>query len=106
MQLLETRHGIDLLFEPLPEDLPLEDTLDTDCHDISKLYADIESGDLVYFCAHVVASKNGVQLADDYLGSCLYNSVDEFINESQGYISDMKTAAYDNALVVLDTLRD
>ena len=98
MQTLETRNGITLSFEPLPEDTPLEDTLDGAGVDIQDLYADIENGNLEYFTAHVIASKNGVQLGEDYLGACLYNSIDEFINESQGYISDMKTTAYEEAI--------
>jgi len=104
MQTLETRHGIVLSFEPLPEDTPLEDTFDDSCHDISELYADIEAGNLQYFTAHVIASKNDIVLGEDYLGCCLYNSIDEFINESQGYISDMKTVAYDQAIENIELL--
>ena len=104
MQTLETRNGIQLSFEPLPEDTPLEDTIDGSCHDINSLIADVESGELVYFTAHVIACKNGIQLGEDYLGACLYESIDQFINESQGYISDMKTIAYEEAVNNIEAL--
>jgi len=70
------------------EDLPLEDTFDDSIDDIKHLYRKIITGDLVYFCAHVSASKCGVVLGDDYLGACLYDSLESFVAED-GYYPDM-----------------
>lgn len=47
----------------------------------------IENGLLLWFTAKVTASKLGVELAADYLGQCIYPSVNEFI--SGDYYDDM-----------------
>ncbi len=51
----------------------------------------IASGDLTWFCAKVTASKEGIELATDYLGCCCYNSYQEFINHNDYYGDMVKT---------------
>ena len=83
MNIIETIHlpdhnGFNLRLNVLEESIPLDN--------------DYEQGDLMYFCAQVVASKCGVDLSSDYLGTCLYADPQDFINNS-GYIDDMIEAA-------------
>jgi hypothetical protein len=94
--LLETRNGIELYFESMSEELPLEDTFDDAVYNIKELYNKIDRGDLEYFVAHVWAEKNGIVLGEDYLGACLYESADQFTKEC-GHIDDMKNTAYEEA---------
>lgn len=70
------------------EDIPLEDTFDDSIDDIKELYRKIDNGEYVYFCAHMKAYYNDIKLADDYLGVCLYESYDSFI-DTEGYYQDM-----------------
>jgi len=86
---LGTIDGIDLTFNALIEDLPLDAIFDSSVDDLQELADKINNCDLVYFCAQVVASKNGIELASDYLGGCCYESYEQFVN-SKDYIEDMK----------------
>src|SRR4051794_36024379 len=58
----------------------------------TELMTKIDNGTLLWFVAHVVASKNGIELGHDYLGRCCYSSVAEFL-EPGGYYEDMKREA-------------
>lgn len=51
------------------------------------LYERIKNGSLLWFVAKVVASKNGIELASDFLGGCCYSSINEFT--ADGYYNDM-----------------
>ena len=87
------------------EDQPLEDTFDDSIHDIKELYRKINNGTYVYFCAHIEAWYNDVHLSDDCLGSCLYESFDEFINE-EGYFQDMVNIVLEEGFEKLKTIHD
>ena len=89
--LVETTEGFDIYFEALNEDLPLNDTFDDCVTDIDELNQDIENGVYVYFCAKVAAYKNGIELATEYLGACLYeNEEDFYIKYHDDYFIDMR----------------
>lgn len=62
----------------------------------------INDGDLMYFVAKVTASKNGIELGNDYLGGCCYESVEDFI--VGGYFSDMVDTAIDEAKKAIHSL--
>ena len=47
----------------------------------------INNGNILWFVAKVTAMKHGILLADDYLGGCCYDSVEDFINDA--YYQDM-----------------
>ena len=84
--LVETTEGFDIYFEALNEDLPLNDTFD-DCGTDLGIY----NGVYVYFCARVAAYKNGIELANEYLGACLYeNEEDFYIRYHDDYFIDMR----------------
>lgn len=83
-----TQEGFDIDFYALEESLTLEDTFDDSVTDLEELAEHINSGELVYFCAKVTASKNGIELASDYLGACCYKSYMQFV-EYNDYFADM-----------------
>ena len=47
----------------------------------AEIVQDIREGRLDWFIAKVSASKHGVELADDYLGACCYESTNSFIKD-------------------------
>ena len=49
----------------------------------------VNDGTYAYFQAHVVAKKNGVELAEDYLGGCIYESVEAFTSAKNDYFDGM-----------------
>jgi hypothetical protein len=80
--------GFDINFYELEEDISPADVFDAD--DINEINEKIENGEYVWFCAKVTASKNGIELADDYLGGCCYNSAEEFCTTyKEDYYRDM-----------------
>lgn len=63
----------------------------------------IESGEYVWFCAKVTASKNGIVLASEYLGCCCYDSYQQFILDSD-YYADMIVNVVSNATSAISNL--
>jgi hypothetical protein len=80
--------GFQITLDALVEDTPLADTFDPDIDDVAELARRIDAGDLLYFCARVSAYKQGILLAQDYLGGCLYDSLKQF-EQSSNYFADM-----------------
>ena len=71
----------------LPEySLPDWDMTDEEKKELNE---QIRDGDLLWFCAKATACLDGVEIADDYLGGCCFESVDDFVKNS-GYYDDMK----------------
>lgn len=60
----------------------------------------IDSGELLWFCAKVTASREGITLGVDYLGDCCYLSVEEFM-QPDGYYPDMVNRALEEARATL-----
>ena len=75
--------------------ITLEITQETDAPDWDfeseqerqDLIEQINNGNILWFVAKVSAMKQGIVLADDYLGGCCYDSIKDFIND--GYYQDM-----------------
>ncbi len=77
---LEPMEGFELRFEALIE----YDSPDWDFEseeERKKLIDDINNGHMEWFCAHVIASIDGIQLGHTYLGGCCYKSYAEFLKE-------------------------
>lgn len=70
------------------EDIPVNDLCEYTEEELKEVYHKLDSYDLVYFCAHMEAYYNDIHLSDDYLGRCMYDSYDAFINEDD-YFGDM-----------------
>ena len=56
----------------------------------------INNGIYMWFAAHVRVSKDGVDLGEDYLGGCCYESAAAFMKPG-GYYEDMVECALEDA---------
>jgi len=94
-----TKDGFDIRFAVIPEMTHPNDHFDDD----GETAQAIADGDYEWFIACVTASKNGVELAEEYLGGCCYASFDAFMDEN-GYFDDMVATAIDVAKQTIDDL--
>jgi len=102
---VETYKGFEIEFTPLVEYVPLEDAFDGSVMDIDELRDKIETHKADYFCAKVSVSKNGIELASDYLGCCYYDEVEDFYTKyKDDYYSDMRETVVDEAIQVIKGL--
>lgn len=113
----EEYKGFIITVYALEEDMPLEETFNTEYFDIKQLYKDIENYKAVYFCAKVTASlplddikyagyakmREDIVLSTEYLGACYYSSYEEFI-KSCDYYHDMRETVVSEALITLHDL--
>lgn len=97
----EQYKGFDIKFYAGHEDSHPRDSFDDTCWDIQELCKQIDNGDYVWFIAKVTASKNGIELASDYLGGCLYEDCMQFVTY-EDYYSDMRsTVVYEANQAIL-----
>jgi len=82
----EEREGFEINFYAGEEDCHPRDLFMPE--DVDQIVNDINEGNLVWFVAKVTASKKGIELANDYLGGCLYPSYMDFV-EDNFYYADM-----------------
>lgn len=99
----EIKDGFTIDVYALPEDISPKGCFDTE--DSQEIIDKIESGDLEWFCAKVTASKNGIILADDYLGACCYESLTDFINPDC-YFGDMRESVIKQAKEAIKLLSE
>ncbi len=99
----EQYKGFDISFYVTHEDLHPRDSFDEFCRDIDELCQKIDNGDYVWFSAKVTASKNGIELASDYLGGCLYENEKQFIEENF-YYADMREIVINEAKKAIEIL--
>lgn len=69
------------------EEIHPRDSFDDSCHDVDEICQKIDSGEYVWFMVRVEAYRHGILLGTDYLGGCLYNNYQEFLNDV--YYEDM-----------------
>lgn len=62
----------------------------------------IDLGELEWFCAKITASKNGIELAEDYLGACCYATYEDFINLDCYYGDMVKTVIEQAKQAIID----
>ena len=87
-KLIKTQKNFDIYFEMLLVYTPLNEYLPEETKkDIKKLYSKIERCDLFYFTAKVTAEIEGLELGSDYLGCCIYENENDFIQDT--YFDDM-----------------
>lgn len=87
-----TKDGFDIRFAVFPEMMHPNDAFDDD----GETARAISAGDYEWFVAMVTASKNGVELAEEYLGACCYETFEAFM-EPGGYFDDMVDTVIDVA---------
>lgn len=81
----EQYKGFDINFYAAYEDMHPRDHFDETEFNINELCQKINDGEYVWFIAKVTASKNGIELADDYLGGCLYENAMQFVKDNDYY---------------------
>jgi hypothetical protein len=92
----EHTEGFLICFYAAPEDSHPRDSFDPTVEDIDKICREIDEGRSHWFIAKVTASKNGVELAADYLGGNLYENVLDFVSEND-YYADMRARVISDA---------
>ena len=75
------RDGYDIIVDKSYEDIDPKDCFDDECFDIKEIYADIESGKLDWFMLRVRVMVEGLELASEYLGGCLYADATEVLTD-------------------------
>lgn len=84
--LVKTVEGFDIYFEALNEDISLRDLLPDDTEEQLQ---EIEDNNVV-FLAKVSAEKNGIELSEEYLGGCIYETEEDFYTKYENeYFADM-----------------
>jgi hypothetical protein len=96
-----TRDGFDIRFAVFPEHVHPNDCFDDD----GETARAIDAGEFEWFTACVTASKNGIELHDEYLGACCYRTFADFMEES-GYFDDMVAEAINVAKQRIESLTD
>lgn len=92
----EERDGFTINTYALPEHISPYSCFDYDDDDIDEICNAINDGALMWFAAHVQATRGGVTLADTYIGACCYENCLDFINDSD-YYGDMVTEVIEAA---------
>lgn len=89
-----TKDGYIITVEKLPEDISMFDHFVNECgwleSDLDGMYDDN------FFCAKVAVWTNGKEMGAAYLGSCYYNSLQDFI-QSADYFDDLIDEAIEDA---------
>ena len=98
----EDTQGFHIVCSVAYEDMHPGDSFDDSCHDVAEICRKIDSGEYVWFMVRVEAFKNGILLGTDYLGGCLYESYQEFLNDA--YYEDMVCQAIAEANANLEKL--
>lgn len=101
----EDRDGFEIDFYALDEHITLEQ-LGYEAEDAEETRAQLEDGALVMFCAKITASKNGIELAADYLGGCIYASEKDFVNNECYYGDMVQTVIAEAKQAIIDLAKD
>jgi hypothetical protein len=75
------RDGYDIIVDKSYEDMDPKDCFDDTCFDMKEMYNDIDSGNLDWFMLRVRVLVEGLELADEYLGACLYKDAREVLTD-------------------------
>lgn len=102
----ETHEGFEIRFYAREEYANPQDCFDESIEAEFGTFEKIADGRLAWFCAEVTASKNGIELASDYLGACCYESVQDFVRESDGYYEDMRERVIEEARAAIQSLAE
>jgi len=90
-----SRDGYDIIVDKSWEDLDPKDLFDDSVSDIKQIYEDINSGSLDWFMLRVRVLVEGLELAEEFLGGCLYKDAREVL--SDGTAEDLIDTALDQA---------
>ena len=89
------RDGYEIIVDKTYEDMHPRDSFDDSCHDIDEICEDIDSGNLDWFMLRVRVLVEGLELASEYLGGCLYEDPKEILTD--GTAEDIINMALEHA---------
>ena len=89
------REGYTIIVDKSYEDMDPKDCFDDTCFNMKEMYNDIDSGNLDWFMLRVRVLVEGLELADEYLGGCLYKDAREVLTD--GTAEDLIDQAIDRA---------
>ena len=89
------REGYTIIVDKSYEDMDPKDCFDDTCFNMKEMYNDIDSGNLDWFMLRVRVLVEGLELADEYLGACLYKDAREVLTD--GTAEDIIDQAIDRA---------
>ena len=89
------RDGFDIIVDKSYEDMDPKDCFDDECFNIKEMYSDIECGNLDWFMLRVRVMVEGLELASEYLGGCLYKDASEVLTD--GTAEDIIDVALEHA---------
>jgi hypothetical protein len=75
------REGYNIIVDKSWEDIQLRDCFDDSCYDIKEMEDQVNSGQLDWFMLRVRVMVEGLELADEYLGGCLYKDAREVLTD-------------------------
>ena len=96
--------GFKIYFEALEENSCIDENWSDDEEMRNDTIKKLNNFDLVMFCAKITAEKNGIELADDYLGMCIYENEESFYNTKGCYFDDMCNTVINEAKVAIREL--
>lgn len=73
------RDGYEIIVDKTYEDMHPRDSFDDSCHDIDEICKDIDRGQLEWFMLRVRVLVEGLELAQEHLGGCLYKDAREIL---------------------------
>lgn len=65
------------------EALPENHCLDLSWDEDGSVAESLNSGDLIAFCARVTVFCDGLEVASEYLGECIYKSLEDFMDHRE-----------------------
>jgi len=89
------RDGFTVIVDTTYEDLNPRDLFDDCVTDLDQLCKDIDSGQLDWFMLRVRVMVEGLELADEYVGGCLYANPKEVLTD--GLAEDLIAQALEQA---------
>ena len=75
------RDGYDIIVDKSYEDMHPSDSFDDSCHDIQEICRKIDNGTYDWFMLRVRVMVEGLELASEYLGGCLYSDAREVMTD-------------------------
>ena len=91
------RDGYEIIVDKSWEDCAIRDLFDDSCCDIKDLERKVNSGELDWFMLRVRVLVEGLELADQLVGGCLYAEPKEVLTD--GLAEDLISQAMDEAKV-------
>jgi hypothetical protein len=75
------REGYTIIVDKSYEDIHPSDLFDDSCHDIKEICDKINRGDYDWFMLRVRVLVEGLELAEEFLGGCLYEDAREVLSD-------------------------